>query len=86
MNLQSAMILKAKNKIIGLFFRIQEKFDFMIYWLAFTSLNRMLKNNIGFVYYMELSLRDWRKSHVMSKQLKHATEDFYKELWNVREN
>lgn len=67
------------------------KYDNFIYGLMYNSFRRVLSRHIGNAYFVELHLRDWRKSHKMSKELKLATEKFYKQMCeerkkHVREN
>lgn len=58
--------------------RLIERWDRLVYRLAFRSLERMmLRGDGGFAYLFELQLRQWRERNPLPDQLKSATERFH---------
>jgi hypothetical protein len=57
-----------------------EKYDMMVYRLAYHSIRRMCERNAGFAYLFELWIREWRSKHPISKQLETATENFFESM------
>ena len=60
--------------------RLVEKYDWFIYYRAFHSIRRMCVRNEGFAYLFELHIKKYRAEHPISKELEHATEEFYNAL------
>jgi len=67
---------KLKRNIIN-------KYDFFLYHLVFNSLKRLSLTDIGFVYLLELWLRNWRLEKGISTDVKRATESFFDSLLTV---
>lgn len=59
---------------------IVEKWDWIIYRLAYHSMRRMCKRNQGFAYLFELWIREWRAQHPIPKELEYATEQFFESM------
>ncbi len=57
--------------------RLVDRWDFLVYRLAYDSLQRMCKRREGWAYLIELSLRDWREQHPLDPSMQRATEVFH---------
>lgn len=66
--------------------RIIEKWDWLIYWFAYSSLKRMCERNNGFAYLIRLQLDDWLNKHPLDENLKHTTELFFTVLTDVEKH
>ncbi len=64
---------------------IVRKWDMLVYRVTYRSLNRMLKNDPGKAYLMELHLRSWREDHPLPDRLKKATEIFFEAVCREQE-
>lgn len=61
--------------------RVVSRFDFIVYRLAYKSLDRMMRRGDGgFAYLFELQLRAWRERNPLPDQLASATERFHETL------
>ncbi len=64
--------------------RLLRSWDRFVYRLACSSLRRMVTDNPGLAWLMELNLRDWNKNSGISPSLKVATEAFHESMKNHR--
>ena len=61
--------------------RVVSRYDFMVYRLAYKSLDRMMRRGDGgFAYLFELQLRSWRERNPLPEQLASATERFHEAM------
>jgi hypothetical protein len=60
--------------------KIIEKWDWFIYSKIFHSATRLSKNNGGFIYLLELHLKNCRKRFPISASLKRSAKSFFDEL------
>lgn len=61
--------------------RIVSRYDFIVYRLAYRSLDRMMRRGDGgFAYLFELQLRAWRERNPLPESLASATERFHDSL------
>ena len=60
--------------------KITRKWDFFIYRMAYRSIKRMVKSDIGFAYLFKLYIDGWIKENDLPDSLKNATEYFYESI------
>lgn len=61
--------------------RVLARYDFIVYRLAYKSLDRMMRRGDGgFAYLFELQLRAWRARNPLPESLASATELFHDTL------
>lgn len=68
---------KFLNRCIG-------RWDFLVYRLAYPSLNRMCRRREGWAYLFELQLRDWREQHPLDASMQKSTEWFHEAMKSLR--
>lgn len=57
--------------------RLVDRWDFLVYRLAYDSLQRMCKRREGWAYLIEMSLRDWREQHPLDPMVQRSAERFH---------
>lgn len=61
-----------------------QKWDWMIYRLAWHSLRRICRRDPGFAYLIELWIRAWLDENPMPDRLKSAAEKFFETMRDQR--
>jgi hypothetical protein len=59
---------------------IIERWDWLVYRLAYRTFRRMCERNGGFAYLFELYLRQWRSEHPIPDYVERATETFFEAI------
>jgi hypothetical protein len=55
-----------------------EKYDNLIYKIAYNPIKRICERNPGNGYLFQLYINDWVKDHPLTDELKERTDQFYK--------
>ena len=64
--------------------RAIDRWDFLVYRLAYRSLSRMCARREGWAYLFELQLRDWREQHPLDPAMMKATELFHETMRDAK--
>ena len=65
--------------------KLIEKFDWIVYRLAYKSINRMCTRSDGaYAYLFKLSIEEWLEHHPLSERVKDSAETFHRSLREYR--